>query len=52
MGMQVNQSRRDHQTGGILHRAALQPLPGHTPQPTARLTLRSANGVKLRLLRR
>lgn len=36
----------------LVQRYRLQPLPGHTPQPTARLTLRSANGVKLRLLRR
>ena len=28
---------------------ALSPAPGHTPQPVAHLTLRSANGVRLRI---
>lgn len=35
----------------LVRRYRIEPLPGHTPRPTARLTLRSANGVKLRLIR-
>ncbi|HSW18543.1 MAG TPA: cytochrome P450 [Ramlibacter sp.] len=30
----------------------LEPVPGHEPQPVGRLTIRSANGVRLRLHRR
>jgi len=30
----------------------LTPVPGHTPQPVGRLTIRSANGVRLKLHRR
>jgi cytochrome P450 len=30
----------------------LEPVAGHVPQPVGRLTIRSANGVRLRLLRR
>lgn len=36
----------------LVRRYRIEPLPGHTPRPTARLTLRSANGVKLRLFPR
>ena len=35
----------------VVRRYRLTPAPGHTPTPSARLTLRSANGVKLRLTR-
>lgn len=35
----------------VVRRYRLAPAPGHTPTPSARLTLRSANGVKLRLTR-
>jgi cytochrome P450 len=30
----------------------LEAVPGHVPQPVGRLTIRSANGVRLRLWRR
>jgi cytochrome P450 len=30
----------------------LEPVPGHVPEPVGRLTIRSANGVRLRLFRR
>jgi len=30
----------------------LEGVPGHVPQPVGRLTIRSANGVRLRLFRR
>ncbi len=30
----------------------LSPLPNHTPYPVGRLTIRSANGIKLRLVKR
>lgn len=30
----------------------LEPMPGHVPEPVGRLTIRSANGVRLRLFRR
>jgi cytochrome P450 len=30
----------------------LAPLPGHTPMPVGRLTVRSENGVRLRIARR
>ena len=30
----------------------LEPVPGHVPQPVGRLTIRSANGVRLKLFRR
>jgi cytochrome P450 len=33
----------------IVRRFRVEPVPGHTPQPVARLTLRSANGIRLRL---
>lgn len=35
----------------VVRRYQLAPVPGHTPTPSARLTLRSANGVQLRLTR-
>lgn len=35
----------------MVRRYRIETLPGHTPRPTARLTLRSANGVQLRLTR-
>lgn len=35
----------------VVRRYQLAPLPGHTPTPSARLTLRSTNGVQLRLTR-
>lgn len=33
----------------ILRRFRLETLPGHEPQPVSRLTVRSANGIRLRL---
>ena len=33
----------------LVGRYRLLPVPGHTPEPAARLTVRSRNGVKLRL---
>ena len=36
----------------IIRHYRLQPVPGHTPQPVGRLTIRSANGVRLTLHRR
>ena len=36
----------------LLREFRLEPVPGHVPQPVGRLTIRSANGVRLRLLRR
>lgn len=36
----------------IVRRYRLQPVPGHVPQPVGRLTIRSANGVRLNLHRR
>ena len=35
----------------LVRRYHIEPVPGHEPRPTARLTLRSANGVQLRLHR-
>ena len=35
----------------VVRRYQLAPVPGQTPTPSARLTLRSANGVQLRLTR-
>ncbi|GAP38850.1 hypothetical protein ISF6_5509 [Piscinibacter sakaiensis] len=35
----------------LLQHHVIEPLPGAVPRPTARLTLRSANGVQLRLRR-
>jgi hypothetical protein len=29
-----------------------EPAPGHTPKPVSRLTLRSENGIRLRMFRR
>lgn len=36
----------------IIRHYRLQPAPGHVPQPVGRLTIRSANGVRLTLHRR
>lgn len=36
----------------LMQRFSLTPVPGHVPQPVGRLTIRSANGVRLRLHRR
>ena len=36
----------------LVRRFRVEPVAGHDPQPSARLTLRSANGVQLRLTRR
>jgi cytochrome P450 len=36
----------------ISRRYCLRPVPGHVPQPVGRLTIRSANGVRLTLHRR
>lgn len=36
----------------LLQRRRLEPVPGHVPQPVGRLTIRSANGVRLRLFKR
>ncbi len=36
----------------VVRRFRIEPMPGHVPRPTARLTLRSANGVLLRLVPR
>jgi cytochrome P450 len=36
----------------LVRRYRLQPVPGHVPQPVGRLTIRSANGVRLQLHRR
>jgi len=36
----------------MLRAYRLEPVPGHVPQPVGRLTIRSANGVRLRLHRR
>lgn len=36
----------------LLRRYQLQPVEGHVPQPVGRLTIRSANGVQLRLVKR
>ncbi len=36
----------------LLRRYELQPVEGHVPQPVGRLTIRSANGVELRLVKR
>lgn len=38
--------------GTLLLRYRLAPVPGHVPQPVGRLTIRSGNGIRLRLLRR
>lgn len=35
----------------IVRRFRIEPVEGHTPMPVARLTLRSANGIRLRLTR-
>jgi cytochrome P450 len=35
----------------LVRRYRIEALPGHVPRPTSRLTLRSANGVRLRLFR-
>jgi cytochrome P450 len=35
----------------LVRRYRIAPVPGHTPRPVARLTLRSANGIRLRLTR-
>lgn len=37
---------------GIVARYTLAPVPGHVPEPVGRLTIRSANGVRLILERR
>lgn len=36
----------------LVRRVRLEAVPGHVPQPVGRLTIRSANGVRLRLFRR
>ena len=36
----------------LLRRFEFSPAPGHTPEPVSRLTLRSANGLPLRVERR
>lgn len=36
----------------LVRRYRLEAVPGHVPQPVGRLTIRSANGVRLRLFRR
>ena len=36
----------------LVRRYRLEAVPGHIPQPVGRLTIRSANGVRLRLYRR
>ncbi|MBC7470855.1 MAG: cytochrome P450 [Ramlibacter sp.] len=36
----------------VVRHFRIEPMPGHVPRPTARLTLRSANGVLLRLVPR
>lgn len=36
----------------VVRHFRMEPMPGHVPRPTARLTLRSANGVLLRLVSR
>jgi len=36
----------------LMRRFRFQPAPGHTPEPVARLTLRSANGIPLIVERR
>jgi cytochrome P450 len=36
----------------LVRRYQLEAVPGHVPQPVGRLTIRSANGVRLRLFRR
>jgi len=36
----------------LVRRYRLDAVPGHVPQPVGRLTIRSANGVRLRLFRR
>jgi len=33
----------------VIRRFELSPEPGHTPEPVARLTLRSANGIRVRI---
>jgi cytochrome P450 len=38
--------------GTLLLRYRLEPVPGHVPEPVGRLTIRSANGIRLRLHRR
>lgn len=36
----------------LLRRFRLEPVPGHVPRPVGRLTVRSGNGVRLKLFRR
>ncbi len=36
----------------LVRRFEFQPTPGHTPEPVSRLTVRSANGLPLRVRRR
>ena len=38
--------------GMIMHHFDITPVEGHVPKPVARLTLRSENGIKLRLSKR
>ena len=36
----------------LAQRYRFEPVPGHVPEPVGRLTIRSANGVKLRVFKR
>lgn len=36
----------------LAQRLRFEPVPGHVPQPVGRLTIRSANGIRLRVFRR